>query len=66
MEADRNEVEGARRVIEEVTGPVLRATRRGALILETENARRMMRRLRDLRPVPEGEPDEPGPAPAGP
>jgi hypothetical protein len=32
-----------------VTGTVLRSTTRGALVLETENARRMMQRLRHLK-----------------
>jgi hypothetical protein len=30
------------------SGPFVRATSRGALVLETEHARRMMHRLRDL------------------
>jgi len=47
-----------------IAGTVMRATRRGVLVLETENARRMMRKLSDLKSV---EPDPPvgdDPAPA--
>ncbi|MGZ4202970.1 MAG: hypothetical protein ACXVRH_13025 [Thermoleophilaceae bacterium] len=36
-------------------GVVVRATRHGALVLETENARRMMRRITGLRPVRDGQ-----------
>ena len=46
--AERKEVDGARRALEGAGGMVLRATRRGALVLETENARRMMRRFSKL------------------
>jgi hypothetical protein len=44
MGADRTDAAAARYP----TGPVLRATHRGALVVETENARRMMRRLMRL------------------
>lgn len=48
MEAEaRNDLAGTRRALEAIGGPVLRATRRGALVLQTENARRMMRRVRE-------------------
>jgi len=46
-------------------GPVLRSTHRGALFLETENARRMMRRLGSLVHMEREESDqlpEEGPA----
>jgi hypothetical protein len=42
----------ARRPPDDGSGFGLRATRNGALILETENARLMMRRLRKLRHAP--------------
>jgi hypothetical protein len=57
MEADRTEARAA--------GPVLRTTQRGALFLETENARRMMRRLSNLASMEREESDqlpEEGPA----
>ena len=67
MDAERNEFEEERRAREDISGPVLRATRRGALVLQTENARRMMQRLRHLRAVPEPKQRKTnGPAPAGP
>ena len=56
MDAERKQAEGARRALEAAGGMVLRATRRGALVLETENARRMMQRFRKLQPEPEPEP----------
>lgn len=49
MDAERNQVERTRHALENAGGMVLRATRRGALVLETENARRMMRRFRKLQ-----------------
>jgi len=58
MDAERNQLEGARRALGEVRGPVLRATHRGVLVLQTEAARRMMERLRHLRAAPEPEPLE--------
>jgi hypothetical protein len=70
MTADRSDVEGASRAAKTFdSGVDLRATRRGALILQTENARHMMRRLRKLRPAPAPDPDPadaPGTAPASP
>lgn len=54
-DADRTEPRGARRALENASGTVLRATRRGVLVLETENARRMMRRFRALAPDPNEE-----------
>jgi hypothetical protein len=48
MEADRTDAAAGGAP----TGPVLRATHRGALVLETENARRMMRRLTQLSDRP--------------
>jgi hypothetical protein len=48
MESDRAGQQSAKRSSN--PGVVVRATRRGALVLETENARRMMARLRKLRP----------------
>lgn len=66
MDSDRREPDGARRTSSSTSGFVLRATRRGALVLETENARAMMRRFKQLRPKPEtGSSDDVGPAPAG-
>jgi hypothetical protein len=47
------------------SGPVLRSTHRGSLFLETENARRMMRRLGNLVRMEREESDqlpEEGPA----
>jgi hypothetical protein len=41
--------------MESASGTVMRATRRGALVLETENARRMMRRFRALKPDPDAD-----------
>jgi hypothetical protein len=52
MDAERNRAEGARRALEPGGGMVLRVTRRGSLVLETENARRMMRRLRERKTEP--------------
>jgi hypothetical protein len=70
MTADRSEVDGASRAAKTFdSGVDLRATRRGALILQTENARQMMRRLRKLRaaPAPDTDaPDAPGTAPISP
>ncbi len=54
MEPDREETNAARRLRETHGGVVVRATRHGALVLETENARRMMQRITTLRPVREG------------
>jgi len=66
-DADRREQRGARRALESASGTVLRATRRGALVLETENARRMMRRFRALAPDPdEGSVEDAGAAAARP
>lgn len=66
MDSDRRETDGARREPSSTSGPVLRATRRGALVLETENARKMMRRLRKLRPQPDTDGSgDVGTAPAG-
>jgi hypothetical protein len=63
MDAERRQAEGARRALETASGTVLKATRRGALVLETENARRMMQRFRKLKPVREGDPaQDPEPA----
>jgi hypothetical protein len=68
MTADRREVEGASRPADRSSGVDLRATHRGVLVLQTENARRMMRRLRRFKPgsepATEGG-DAPGTAPAG-
>jgi hypothetical protein len=51
------------------SGPFLRATSRGALVLETEHARRMMNKLRglkdDIGESVEGPPAPPKPASAG-
>jgi hypothetical protein len=58
MDAERKDMERARHALESASGLVVRATRRGALVLETENARRMMRRLAQLRPGQEPEPPE--------
>jgi hypothetical protein len=52
------------KVGEAVRGPVIRATRRGALILETENARRMMQRLKEAV-EPDGSVTTSEPASAG-
>jgi len=61
MTADRRELESARRATGGASGLDLRATHRGALILQTENARRMMQRLRSLksRSEDQGETAEP-------
>jgi hypothetical protein len=65
--AERKEVDGARRAVESAGGMVLRATRRGALVLETENARRMMRRFSKRQSDPEPDaPQDPDAAPAQP
>ena len=53
MEPDREETNAEARPLGERGGVVVRATRHGALVLETENARRMMRRITTLRPVRE-------------
>jgi hypothetical protein len=67
MDSDRKESQLARRALENASGTVLRATRRGALVLETENARRMMRRFAKLRPDAEQDGiDDAGTAPAQP
>lgn len=72
MTADRSEVDGASRAARNLDndGLELRATHRGALILQTDNARRMMRRLRRFKAAPpeepESAPDAPGTAPAAP
>jgi hypothetical protein len=47
MEADRTDAAPSRPAADETKGLVVKATGRGALVLETENARRMMRRLRE-------------------
>ena len=59
MELDRDDARGARRYLEHDGGLVLRSTRRGALVFRTDNARRMMRSLRELPQAPA----EPGRAP---
>jgi hypothetical protein len=69
MTADRTEEGGAPRATRDSDGLELRATHRGALVLQTENARRMMRRLRRFKAAAPGdaEPaDTPGSAPATP
>jgi hypothetical protein len=66
MDAERTEAEGARRALESAGGLVVRATRRGALVLETENARRMMRRFAKLRGPGSESRDDPEAAPAQP
>jgi hypothetical protein len=69
MTADRSEVDGASRATRNPDGLELRATHRGALVLQTENARRMMRRLRRFKAAStsDGEPvDAPGTAPVSP
>ena len=53
MEPDREEMTAEARPLDQGGGVVIRATRHGALVLETENARRMMRRITRLRPVSE-------------
>jgi hypothetical protein len=53
MEPDRDDARGARRSLEHDGGLVLRSTRRGALVFRTDNARRMMRSLRELPQAPE-------------
>jgi hypothetical protein len=64
MDSDRGDAAGARRTLENDGGVVLRSTRRGALVLQTENARRMMRELRELRPAPAGHTGKSGTVPA--
>lgn len=51
MEPDREETTAEARPLGQGGGVVIRATRHGALVLETENARRMMRRISKLHPV---------------
>jgi len=67
---DRSEMDRASRAERtfERDGLELRATHRGALVLQTDNARRMMRRLRKFKPAPPEDPeaDTPGTAPATP
>jgi hypothetical protein len=63
MDSDRDETNATPRTSESAGGLVVRATRRGALVLETENARRMRERFASLRPVREAGP-EAGAAPA--
>jgi hypothetical protein len=66
-ERDRTGPRAARRTLENASGTVIRATRRGVLVLETENARRMMRRFQSLKPDPETDPvRRSGTAPARP
>jgi hypothetical protein len=66
-ERDRMGSRAGRRAMESTSGTVIRATRRGVLVLETENARRMMRRFRALKPDPEPDPvGRSGTAPARP
>lgn len=50
MDADRTDPESKRPTAETSRGLVLKATRRGSLVVETENARRMMRRFAKMRP----------------
>jgi hypothetical protein len=64
MDLDRDDAAGARRLLENDGGVGLRSTRRGALVLQTENARRMMRELRELRPRPTERGKNPGTVPA--
>ena len=55
-DADRTDPRSAKGALESAGGTVIRATRRGALVLETENARRMMRRFRARGPDAETDP----------
>ena len=49
-----------------ISGTILRSTSRGALVLETENARRMMQKLRNFTDSVEPDsPAAPDAAPAG-
>ncbi len=50
MDADPTESAPKRTAVEASKGLVLKATRRGSLVVETENARRMMRRFAKMRP----------------
>jgi hypothetical protein len=62
------QIDTARKAVEGAAGFALRATGRGALVLQTENARRMMRRVGRFAPRPEagGAADTPPPVtPAG-
>ena len=52
MELDRISKDDAARSADREDGVVLRASRRGALVLQTANARRMQQRLAKLRPLP--------------
>jgi hypothetical protein len=54
MHANRKPAEGARRLVNAERGPVLRATPRGTLVVQTENARRMMRRIAGATPASGG------------
>jgi hypothetical protein len=49
MDADPTEPEPQRSSADDSKGLVVKATRRGSLVVETENARRMMRRFAKVR-----------------
>lgn len=49
MDADPTDAASRRSTAKDSNGLVVKATRRGSLVLETENARRMMRRFAKLR-----------------
>ncbi|HEX6457586.1 MAG TPA: hypothetical protein VF032_01605 [Thermoleophilaceae bacterium] len=65
MDAEPTEPAPRRSTAKDSTGLMVKATRRGSLVLETENARRMMRRFRKLRPEREqgGDPRAAGATP---
>jgi hypothetical protein len=52
MDADPTDAASRPSIAEDSKGLVVKATRRGSLVVETENARRMMRRFAELRPDP--------------
>lgn len=57
MDADPTDATPRRSAGKESKGLVVKATRRGSLVVETEAARRMMRRFAKLRPEGEAGPD---------
>jgi hypothetical protein len=67
MDSPLDKIDNARRAVESAGGFALRATGRGALVLQTENARRMMQRVGRFKrdaPAP-GAPEDTGQAPTG-
>ena len=57
MDVESTDAAPKRTAAEASKGLVLKATRRGSLVVETENARRMMRRFAKMRPNKASAPD---------